>query len=188
MRLFAAVVPPGGVLGELAGVVAELRALPGSGELRWPVRASWHFTVAFYGEVDEERVSALWERLERAAARRDGFSLRIDGGGRFGDRVLWAGVAGERDALKRLAGSAAAAGRRVGLDMEERAYKPHLTLARQGRDGRVSLGPYADRLKRFHSAPWTVAELRLLRSHLPRAAHEQPRYETVAAWPLRASR
>lgn len=72
--------------------------------------------------------------------------------------------------------------------MEERAYKPHLTLARQGRDGRVSLRPYADLLGGFRGTPWEVGELRLVRSHLPRAAHEQPRYETVGAWPLRPPR
>lgn len=69
MRLFAAVLPPEGAVRELGTVVDELHRLPGADGLRWTGRPGWHFTLAFYGEVEEDVVPALSERLARAAHR-----------------------------------------------------------------------------------------------------------------------
>ncbi|MBO4260714.1 RNA 2',3'-cyclic phosphodiesterase, partial [Streptomyces griseorubiginosus] len=93
MRLFAAVLPPEDVTGELAAAVDELRKLPGGEGLRWTGRPGWHFTLAFYGEVDDDVVPDLSDRLERAARRSAAFALALRGGGQFGHgRVLWAGA------------------------------------------------------------------------------------------------
>lgn len=95
MRLFTALLPPDRVLdgdGQLTDKVAELRSLDGAGRLRWADRANWHITLAFYGEVSEQQLDPLCERLGRAARRGHPLRLRIAGGGRFGDRSLWAGV------------------------------------------------------------------------------------------------
>lgn len=185
MRLFAAVLPPHGVLGELD---AAVRALPATEALRWSERRNWHLTLAFYGEVPEHTQDELHERLARAAARTPALRLALDGGGHFGGRALWAGLSGDRDGLDRLAARATAAGRRAGLDMEPPGrFRPHLTLARAPRKGPpVTLGPYLAELDRFHGTPWTVTELTLVRSRLPDSGvpGEQPRYERVAGWPL----
>jgi 2'-5' RNA ligase/MFS family permease len=237
MRLFAALLPPEYVLDELARAAQGLRALPGAQALRWTERANWHITIAFYGEVPDGPLPALRERLARAAARRGPMDLRVAGGGRFGQRALWAGIvpsggrpaehpepgAGAHSAtrpgprpqqgtgsqpqqgpgpqprtsrdLRLLALSAAAAGRKAGLDTEEpRHFRAHLTLAHvrgrgAGRDAGnrpVDLRPYADALDSFAGRPWTAAELVLVRSNLPAGGvpGEQPRYERLAAWPL----
>jgi 2'-5' RNA ligase len=193
MRLFAAVLPPGPALDALAAAVDRVRAgLPDAGRLRWTDPAGWHVLLAFYGDVPEAAGPALRDRLARAAARHPPHRLCLAGGGRFGDRVLWAGVDGERAALTRLAGAAAAAGRRAGAAGpaadDRRPYRPHLTLARSRDRGRarVRLAPFADALAGFRGEPWTAAELRLLRSRLPAPGRpgEPPRYETLAAWPL----
>ncbi|MBW5425958.1 RNA 2',3'-cyclic phosphodiesterase, partial [Streptomyces sp. BG9H] len=94
MRLFAAVLPPDAVVAELAAAASGLRALPGADALRWAPRDSWHFTLAFMAEVPQETVPDLTARLARAAHRTPPFPLALRGGGRFGERVLWAGVAG----------------------------------------------------------------------------------------------
>lgn len=187
MRLFAAVVPPAGARGELARALAPVRALPGAGRLRWADPAGWHVALAFYGEVGEAVVPALRERLARAARRCPPHRLRLAGGGRFGQRVLWAGVEGETGTLARLAGAAEAAGRRSGAGGgERRGYQPHLTLARARRDG-ADLAPFATALSGFAGGAWTVAEFRLLHSVPPPAdapPGTRPRYETVGVWPL----
>ena len=101
MRLFAAVLPPQDVAEELAAVVAELRKLPGAQGLRWTGVPGWHFTLAFYGEVDDDVVPELSERLERAARRTPAFPLAVRGGGQFGHgRALWAGASGELPVLR----------------------------------------------------------------------------------------
>ncbi|WP_310729084.1 RNA 2',3'-cyclic phosphodiesterase [Streptomyces sp. N2A] len=186
MRLFAAVLPPAAVLDELAAEVALLKKLPAAERLRWSARDGWHFTLAFYGEVPDDTTPELQERLARAAHRRDPYELRIAGGGRFADRVVWAGADGDRPAMRKLADSAAAAGRRAGLDVDEhRPYTPHLTLARN-RVGHLKLAPYAAALKEFSSRSWTVGTLSLMRSHppAPGTAGAHSHYEEIASWPL----
>lgn len=191
MRLFAAVLPPDEALAELGRAVGQLkgaRGLEGAEGLRWTGLPGWHFTLAFYGEVPEETVPELSRRLERAAARTAPFPLALRGGGHFGDRALWVGASGDVAALRRLAERAGAAARKAGLDTEDhRHYRPHLTLARGS--GTVHLKPYAAALDSFTGEQWTVGELALVRSRLPRSGvrGEQPRYEKVGGWPLSAT-
>ncbi|MGY6020475.1 RNA 2',3'-cyclic phosphodiesterase [Streptomyces spinosirectus] len=186
MRLFAAVLPPEDVVRELAAEVDRLRELPGAERLRWTGRPGWHFTLAFYGEVDDEAVPELSARLERAAHRTGPFALAVRGGGQFGHgRALWAGAEGDLPALRLLADRAEAAARRAGLPMgEHRRYKAHLTLARS-RDA-VDVRPYLTALADFTGPTWTVADLALVRSNLPKSGvpGEQPRYEAVTRWKL----
>lgn len=185
MRLFAAVVPPEAAVADLAVAVKRLRSLPGSDRLRWTGRPGWHFTLAFYGEVDDDLVPALGVRLERVAHRYRPFDLRLSGGGRFSRSVVWVGAEGDRETMRRLAGSALAAARREGISVEEhRSYAPHLTVARNRTH--TSLAPYVDELADFSSEQWTVERLCLVRSNLPVGGvpGEQPRYETVGSWRL----
>ncbi|MFF3375683.1 RNA 2',3'-cyclic phosphodiesterase [Streptomyces sp. NPDC002680] len=186
MRLFAAVLPPEDVTRELAAEVAGLRSLPGADTLRWTGVPGWHFTLAFYGEVDEDVVPDLSARLERAAHRTEPFALAVRGGGQFGHgRALWAGAAGELDVLRLLAERAEAAARKAGVEMREhRHYKPHLTVARS-REA-FEAGPYVEALDAYTSRTWTVGDLALVRSNLPKSGvpGEQPRYEVVDRWPL----
>lgn len=200
-RLFAALLPPEPVLAELAPVRDALRALPGADGMRWTERRNWHVTLAFYGDVDEAQRGGLSERLARAAARSRPLHLRLAGGGHFGGRALWAGLApGDPDAdphpveaLRRLAQSANAAGRRVGLDLDDgRRFHAHLTLAharpRRGPAARhrPDLPAYAAALDGFRGTPWTADAVALVRSELPASGvpGEQPHYEPVASWPL----
>ncbi|MFI8518764.1 RNA 2',3'-cyclic phosphodiesterase [Streptomyces sp. NPDC085481] len=185
MRIFAAVLPPPAQLTELARVVDRLAHLPGADRLRWTSRPGWHFTLAFMGEVDEALLPDLHTRLARAARRTAPFPLRMHGGGHFGRAVLWTGAAGDLDEMRLLAERADAAARRAGIPMDEhRRYQAHLTVARSRTD--LDLRPFAAALDRFEGTRWDVSELALVRSNLPGGGTpgEQPRYETVATWPL----
>jgi RNA 2',3'-cyclic 3'-phosphodiesterase len=181
VRLFAAVIPPPDVLAELAA------ALPGPvPALRFVPAEQRHLTVAFYADVPEVALADFSERLRRACARTAPISLRLNGFGTFPTnaaraRVLWAGVVGDVAELTRLAERALAAGRRAGIDVEERRYRPHLTVARARRgaaDVRSALeGASLD------GTPWTAAELVLVRSTLG----AEVRHERVATFPLSAA-
>ncbi|MGV4987701.1 RNA 2',3'-cyclic phosphodiesterase [Streptomyces sp. NRAIS4] len=184
MRLFAAVLPPEHVVHELAAEVAKLKRLPGAERLRWTNRPGWHFTLAFYGEVADDLLPDLSERLSRVAHRTTPFDLALSGGGQFGHgKALWTGAYGEVEAMRLLADRAEAAARKAGVPMgEHRRYTAHLTVARS-RDS-VDVRPYVELLREFTSRTWTVNELVLVRSNLPRSgvAGEQPRYEAVDRW------
>ncbi|MEK8171394.1 2'-5' RNA ligase family protein [Streptomyces sp. M19] len=116
-----------------------------------------------YGDVEQSRLLELYACLIRAAHRNPPFSLRLAGGGRFSDRVLWAGVDGEVEALRRLADEA----RDGDVREEHRAYRPHLTVARVPGGEKCDLGPYAEALAAFEGRAWTPERLELVRSRLP---------------------
>ncbi|WP_372347587.1 RNA 2',3'-cyclic phosphodiesterase [Streptomyces sp. KL116D] len=185
MRLFAAVLPPEDVLAALARTVDRL---PDRDGLRWTDRPGWHLTLAFYGDVPDETVPELAQRLARAAGHTPEFGLALRGGGQFGGRSLWTGVEGDVATLRRLAERTEAAGRRCGLPGEHRRYRPHLTLARSRET--ADLGPYVAQLDAFAGQAWTVRELALVRSNLPVSGvpGERPRYEKVEGWPLSGTR
>ncbi len=181
MRLFVALIPPEEIVVDLERAVAPLRAQDRT--LRWVRAEHWHLTLAFLGEVAEERLPDLTTRLARAAKRHPAPTLAFTGGGRFGNRVLWAGVTGDRDPLRRLAASVQAAVRRAGIPVEERDWRPHLTLARVPERDRADLRPLVERLRAYAGDAWTATELHLVRSRL----RAEPRYETLQSWPLGAA-
>jgi 2'-5' RNA ligase len=131
-RLFFAVPVPGASRAPLEAVMPELTgALPAA---RWTNPSGWHLTLAFLGQVRPEFSAEVLTVGERAAAGLGPAELRLDGAGGFPNerraRVLWAGVSGEVEVLVTLAARLAAASKEAGLRFEERAYTPHLTLAR----------------------------------------------------------
>jgi 2'-5' RNA ligase len=190
MRLFVAVLPPEDIADALAAAVAPLHRLPGADRMRWTAREGRHLTLSFFGEVPEDVRPDLDERLARAARRCEPFPLRLEGGGHFGGRSLWAGAGGALPELRRLAQRVLAAGRRAGVGQEEdRAYRPHLTVARTpgpSKGAAVDLRPYVEALADFESAAWQIADVGLVLSRLPdgRTPGEQPHYQTLARYPL----
>ena len=86
------------------------------------------------------------------------------------------------DALRRLAGSVAAAARRSGIAVDDRPYRPHLTLAR-GRAG-ADLRPAVAALTGFAGSPWTADALHLVRSRLGAGPGGTAAHEIVGTWPL----
>jgi 2'-5' RNA ligase len=180
VRLFVALTPPAEIVDELASAIAPVRLrAPG---LRWTPPEQWHVTVAFLGEVGEDAFDELTRRLRRAAARHPPLSLAFAGGGRFGHRVLWTTVHGDRDRLRALSDSAKAAARRCGLPVEQRRHRPHLTLARAGAG--VDLRPLVTLLDAWRGLPWMAHELQLIRSRLGAAPDGTALHESVGHWTL----
>jgi RNA 2',3'-cyclic 3'-phosphodiesterase len=182
VRLFVAIVPPAGVLAELAAAVAPLRvARP---ELRWTGPDDWHLTLAFLGEVGDSVLADLAVRMERAARRHPAQQLAISGAGAFPGparaRVLWAGMQSGAG-LAPLAATVAAGARRAGAPPpdEGRRHRPHLTLARCREPADVTGLTAA--LAGFAGRPWTAADIQVIRSNPGRV----PRYEELGCWPLR---
>src|ERR1041384_3824360 len=85
MRLFVAITPPRAVLLEVQTAVDALKrgnAPEVNALLRWTRPETWHITVAFYGEVPEDKAEDLAARLAPAGARaHPGRLLRRGAGG-----------------------------------------------------------------------------------------------------------
>jgi 2'-5' RNA ligase len=185
MRLFVAIAPPPEVLNELDALAAPWRAA--RQDLRWTNREAWHVTIAFLGEVRESALDDLLPRLERAAHRYHDICLAFSGAGAFPSpqraNVLWSGLSGDRKALANLAQSVAAGASRAGATPPDkgRRFQPHLTLARCRLPADVT--GIVSTLASYEGQTWTADRIHLVRSRL--GAVTQPRYTSVAWWPLR---
>jgi 2'-5' RNA ligase len=180
-RSFLAVDPPPPAVTDLDAALAPLRGAPGAP--RWTPPAHWHVTLLFLGDVPVDAVAPLAAAVAPAVAAAPRLSLRLSGAGRFGSRrrpaVCWAGVTGDVPELTALADRLAAAARAVGLPIEDRPFRAHLTLGRW-RPGAPADADLPDRLAAYRGPVWPVPEVVLWRSHLGSV----PRYERVAAWPV----
>lgn len=110
-------------------------------EVRWVQPESLHITLKFIGEQKEEQVAAIAERLRKVKG--SPMELRLADTGFFPTpnlpRVFWIGIhAGSQ--LARLAGDIDAAVAELGVVREDRAFSPHLTLARAGAHGKRGSG------------------------------------------------
>jgi 2'-5' RNA ligase len=136
MRVFVAMDIPEDVrraLEEFAGPLARLRC----GGARWVRLEGAHVTLKFIGEVSAEKAERI--RVALAEVRDAGpVELRFRGTGFFPHarrpRVFWAGI----EASPNLAALAAEIETRLetlGIPREQRAFHPHLTLARFKSEG-----------------------------------------------------
>jgi 2'-5' RNA ligase len=188
MRLFVALWPPPPAAGDLAAAVEAARE--DAPQLRWAPPVQWHLTLTFLGEVADTHRVDLDRRLARAAGRHPPLHLCFAGGGRFGHRVLFTRVEGDQTGLRRLAASTTAAARRIGLEVDARPYRPHLTLARSSARGgdQVDLRPAVQALTSYRGPEWTADSLHLVRSRLGAGPGRRAQYETIAAWTLGGNR
>jgi RNA 2',3'-cyclic 3'-phosphodiesterase len=102
-------------------------------EARWVRPESLHITLKFIGEQSPQQVEAITERLRRVEC--GAFEIRTGGYGFFptakAPRVFWIGIqAGSQ--LAKLAERIDMATAELGIPREDRAFSPHLTLARAG--------------------------------------------------------
>jgi 2'-5' RNA ligase len=124
LRLFTAIDIPADVKAALSALLDRLRPLA---KLSWIPQEKLHITTKFIGEWPDEREARL-DELKRALASVKApapVDIVVRGLGRL-PRVLYAAVE-PNDALTALA---AATEQAVGGRVEDRAYRPHITLAR----------------------------------------------------------
>jgi RNA 2',3'-cyclic 3'-phosphodiesterase len=102
-------------------------------EAHWVRLESVHITLKFIGEQPEENIPALRNQL--SDVRVPAFSLTISGFGFFptpkSARVFWIGIQAGPE-LQQLATKIDDATAQLGIPKEDRAFSPHLTLARKG--------------------------------------------------------
>jgi 2'-5' RNA ligase len=128
-RMFVAIALPAPVGASLDALVAPLDGVT------WASRAQRHLTLRFLGDVSDEKVESITAHL--AAVRVEPFVLPIEDVGAFPPkappRVLWIGVGRGHPRLHQLRQRVDDALLAPGLlDLDVRAFHPHVTLARCG--------------------------------------------------------
>jgi 2'-5' RNA ligase len=173
-RLFVAVRPPAPIRERLLSVAGGVL------NARWQDDEQLHLTLRFIGEVDRHRAEDIAAAL--GAVRHTPFEVALSGVGSFMSRgrgALWAGLAPQAE-LKALHKKVDQACRRVGIEPDNRAYLPHITVARLGR-GAGAVEPFLERWAGLSSAPFSVDSFRLYESRL---GSEGAAYAAVATYPL----
>ncbi|MEA4895860.1 MAG: RNA 2',3'-cyclic phosphodiesterase [Oscillospiraceae bacterium] len=123
MRLFIAVNFSKEVKDALLLAMDGLKAQAVSGNFTKP--ENLHLTLAFIGETED--VSTIRNIIDRCAPQ--AFEMAVSGAGNFGS-LYWVGIE-KNTVLTRLANSLQSELRKSGFDIENRAFKPHITIARQ---------------------------------------------------------
>ncbi|MCB0367111.1 MAG: RNA 2',3'-cyclic phosphodiesterase [Bdellovibrionaceae bacterium] len=102
-------------------------------EVKWTPDVNWHFTLSFVGETEEERVPEMLDILKNVAEHGAHFNLPLKGVGAFPSereaRVLWVGAPAKRS-LVELQQTLAGELEKRGFPIDERGYRPHLTVGR----------------------------------------------------------
>src|SRR5262249_50311861 len=100
-------------------------------QIAWVPPANYHLTLKFLGSIKEELIDAVagaLKKIEKAP-----FEMRAYGLGAFPNaahaNILWAGLDGG-DPLKKLQANVENAMAEIGFIKEERAFHPHVTVAR----------------------------------------------------------
>ena len=130
MRLFVAMDIPEDVRSLISALVSKLR--PSHRDARWVRIESLHVTLKFIGETSTEKAAEIRGALAAIPSRAP-FPVDFRGLGFFPNdrrpRVLWAGIVAGPE-LAALAAAVDSALASLGFPREQRAFSPHLTLAR----------------------------------------------------------
>jgi 2'-5' RNA ligase len=136
-RLFIAVPLPAEATATLAGLVDDIRALGIHGrgrDVRWVRMDGLHLTLRFLGPTPEEQVVPTMEAVREAATSLRAFDIVLGDGGAFPTlerpRAIWVDIVDGADALGSAASIVDARLAQAGWAIEERPFRPHLTLAR----------------------------------------------------------
>src|SRR5262249_9998997 len=132
MRLFIAIDLGEQVRGRVLEELAALQRL--APDAKWVRPESIHVTLAFLGYLPDEKVAGVRTAIENTSATCQPLSFCVRGIGSFGSsrrpRVLWAGLDGDVKLLGRAKQRLESELVPLGYEPEQRAFSPHLTLAR----------------------------------------------------------
>jgi RNA 2',3'-cyclic 3'-phosphodiesterase len=174
-RLFVAIRPPAPIRNLL------IAAMGGVSGARWQSDDQLHLSLRFIGEVDRHCAGDVLAAL--GAIHHPRFEVAVSGIGTFDRRgqpeTVWAGVT-PHEPLKTLHKKVDQAMTRVGVPPDQRAYLPHITLARLKR----SSGPVRNLLEQsggLKSEPFLVDRFALYESQL---TPEGAVYTVVEAYSL----
>ena len=132
--MFLAVELPADVCTQLREHIAKLRAQAPDAAASWGRVENIHLTLKFFGNVATDRIAAISEAAGRAAQEFSSFEIKVGDTGVFPNprraQVLWIGVGDPSRKLSALQGRLENECAAVGFEKEDRAYRPHLTIAR----------------------------------------------------------
>ncbi len=116
-------------------------------EFKFVPQENLHITLNFIGEISEDVLPLIKDKLSTLAEAHEGFDLKLSDLDAFPDiqkgRVMWIGVQNSIK-LRSLQADCEERLRALGLELEIRDYRPHMTVARirSPRNLKDVLSPY----------------------------------------------
>ena len=184
--MFCAVELPGEVRRQLEEHILKLRKAVPDAAASWSRVENIHLTLKFFGNVALDQIPAISAAAERTVDEFSPFPIVIGNTGVFPRpsraQVLWIGVSdpsGKLSALQEQFENECVA---EGFPKENRAYRPHLTIARIRRP--EGARPLADAHLQMHFNPTEIElnDLILFRSEL---SPKGSKYTPISTHPIR---
>jgi RNA 2',3'-cyclic 3'-phosphodiesterase len=186
-RVFCAIEIPAEVQRRILAHADHLRAAAPGVQASWTKMDNIHLTLKFFGNVELDKIPKISKAADKVARHFSPINVRVDGTGAFPKhgpaRVLWIGLndpAGKLIDLQKKFDDECAA---EGFVAEDRAFHPHLTVARlRSPHGARTL---AERHKetKFEAITFSVTGLTVFRSEL---SSKGSRYSVISKHPLTA--
>ena len=185
MRAFIAIRPSQKIIDRLEDLRLKLQKDLPESAVRWSDHI--HLTTQFLGNIDDTRVGNFGAALRNACSGSKPFTLSCAGIGCFPSarqpRVIWAGLAGEVEPLQKLKEALDKKLEPLGYVPENRAFKPHLTIARvrQFNSRQRQLMPkLVEQFKETPFGEWRVSRIELMQSLLSPKGAQYKVIECVA--------
>lgn len=184
-RIFCAVELPSDVRMRLQEHVRKLRAEIPDGAASWTRVENIHLTLKFFGDVNVDRISKISTAASHATEEFAAFKLSVGGTGVFPKpnraQVLWIGVNDPSGKLLALQKGLEKEFASIGFEKEDRAFRPHLTIARIRRPEGARQLADAHLKTEFNPQEIKVSELIVFRSEL---SSKGSKYTAISNHPL----
>lgn len=185
IRSFIAVALPGDLKLAISRLQERLKA--GSrAPVKWVSPENTHLTLKFLGDIDAAAVDDIKNALRAAVRGIPAIRLGAEGLGAFPDikkvQVVWVGLTGEVDKLRRLQQGIDKELAPLGFPAEKRAFSPHLTIGRlrdrAAAGDRRDIGRLVEDTDFDSNLDFQVASVNLMKSRLTR---EGPVYSRLGS-------
>ncbi len=166
---------------ELQRIQNELEPLNRRGRIRWSKPEGMHITLAFLGEINEEKIENIKKILENILKKYSGFSYWLSQIDAFPDKeqanVIVVKVAEEGRASAKIQSELALELKKIGLYCDNHPWHPHITL------GRNKSHHHVDGLNsvKVGKIVWKVDKIELIKSEL---SSEGPKYTILESYSL----
>jgi 2'-5' RNA ligase len=169
IRTFIAIEIPGAVISKIRELQEGIRTY--GLKIRWVRAENIHLTIKFLGDVEEVKINEISETVSKTV---EGFApilIQAKGVGAFPGvkrpRVLWVGLSGQLETLVRLQRTLDENLSVLGLPIEKRPFKGHLTMGRI--KDKIDVRKFADALmafRGFESETFAAGRIILYKSEL----------------------
>lgn len=144
--------------------------------------SDYHLTLAFLGSAEKSTLAKLSTVLKKVCEQHGSFTLQLAEVGTFGrsgfPRILWIGIK-ENHELKRLRDSVYEVCKQLKFSLDERPFKPHITVARKWKaDSPFSIHKTDNAV--FHNESISVRSVTLFQTNFKQI----PKYEAIQQYSL----